>query len=607
MCGIYATNIPVSEEYVAKRLTEINYRGPDNLGVKKYGAVTFGHLRLSILDLDERSNQPLEYKDLTITFNGEIYNYLDLKSDLEDLGYEFRTTSDTEVLLIGYAHWGTDMLSRINGMFAFCIYDRQSDSIIMVRDRMGVKPLYYTWSEGQFSCCSQLRPLIGPESRPNEEAIGIYLDCGYIPSPFSAILGIHKLKPGHYIKLNLREQQIQEQTYWDLQPRKVRKDSYETCKAELHDLLRDAVRIRLQSDVPLGSFLSGGIDSALVTAIAQEVAEASVNSFTIGFDEAGYDESKVAEEYAGILQTNHQTIMCAPEDIRNLIPRHRSVYDEPFADSSALPSLLLNRVTKEHVTVALSGDGGDESFMGYNYLQFLKKNQYLFDLPVWLRKLLVRTGLLRLVKTVTGKSFPEALFLLENRDAYVEYFFTGSMGLRKTEDKNWLSHYRKYLNLSRNFLQRAADFNIKLWLENDSNVKVDRASMAYSVEVRSPFLDYRVVEFARNLPMKFRYRGTLRKRILRDILKEYIPEKVFDQPKRGFGVPLDEWIRGDLKDEFVSKLDDDFLNSVPYLDVAKFKEVFERHLSGKGNFKPTIWKLYVLRQWYEEFGFYKPD
>ncbi|WP_242131024.1 asparagine synthase (glutamine-hydrolyzing) [Aestuariivivens marinum] len=601
MCGIYITNIPFKEGEVKNKLEKIKYRGPDNTGIEKINNIILGHLRLSILDLDERSNQPFSYQNLHITFNGEIYNYLDIKKELVLLGYSFTTTSDTEVLIIGYKVWGKGVLDKINGMFAFSIYDSNTNKIFSARDRLGVKPFYYYWKEGQFEICSQMRPLISKTSQINEEAVQIYLDCRYVPSPYSIIKDIHKLKPGHWLEIDLEKGSYKTESYWDLQRVKTRKVSYAKAKEELHDLLRDAVKIRLQSDVPIGSFLSGGIDSALVTSIANEVSETKINTFCIGFENPKYDESKIAKQFSEIIDTNHTETICKATDVLALIPKLIEVYDEPFADSSALPSLLLNSVTKQHVTVALSGDGGDESFLGYNHFAWLKKVRIFYKVPLVLRKIIGKTFLTRLIHK-KGESI-RTISNIKSIKGFIPYIFIGFETLLKKRDISWLKHFSSFKHLSNNMMQQAADLNIKLWLENDSNVKVDRASMAYSVEVRSPFLDYRIVEFARTLPVSYRLHKKVRKRLLRDILKEYIPENVFNQPKSGFSIPLGDWIRGELKEEFRNVLNDEFLDELPSFDKEKFKNQFNQHLEGKIDYATNIWKVYVLARWYREFNF----
>ena len=600
MCGIYLTNIPYAEKEITNKLNSISFRGPDYTGVKKIEPLTFGHLRLSILDLDPRSNQPMVYENLTIVFNGEIYNYKTIKKELQDLDYKFNTESDTEVLLIGYKHWGKSILDKINGMFAFSIYDADLNTLFSARDRLGVKPFYYYWEDGKFEICSQIKPMLAGK-KVNDDAISMFLDCMFIPSPYTIVESVFKLPPGNFMEIDLNNNKLKIEEYWNLKPVKTRDISYEDAKKELHELLLDAVKIRLQSDVPIGSFLSGGIDSALVSSIAAKVSPSKINTFSIGFDDPDYDESKIAEQYADILNTTHKTTICNPSDILKLIPKLADVYDEPFADSSALPSLLLNKVTKQYVTVALSGDGGDEGFMGYEHFDSLMQNKKIMDIPYVFRSLIAKSGVLKLFG-MNSHRINNALNT-KGRNDFIENIFSRKGFLLKEKKQDYMKHYQGYKTWSNNFLQKAADLNIKLWLENDSNVKVDRASMAYSVEVRSPFLDYRIVEFARSLPMHFRYEKGRQKKILRDILKEYIPEDVFNQPKRGFAVPIGNWMRTELKDEITKALSDDFLNSVPNLNVSKFKRLLQEHMANKEDHTTHIWKLYVLSKWYDEFGF----
>ncbi|WP_298555627.1 asparagine synthase (glutamine-hydrolyzing) [uncultured Algibacter sp.] len=598
MCGIYLTNIPYEEGLVREKLESISFRGPDYTGVKKTNNLTLGHLRLSILDLDERSHQPMIHENLHIVFNGEIYNYKDIKDELLNKGYKFRTESDTEVLLVGYKEWGEDILEKINGMFAFCIYDSLTNTVFSARDRLGVKPFYYYWKDGQFEICSQIRPLLKAK-KINKAAISMFLDCMFIPSPYTIAEDIFKLPPGKFMKIDLNSKTLKVDEYWNLKNVEVKNISYEEAKSDLHNLLKDAVKIRLQSDVPIGSFLSGGIDSALVSSIAAKISDKQINTFSIGFDDPKFDESKIAEQYAKIINSNHTTTICSSDDILKLIPKLVEVYDEPFADSSALPSLLLNSVTKTHVTVALSGDGGDESFIGYNHFDSLVKNESIMNIPFSIRKFLSKPLLLKMFG-LNSHRVRNALNTKSKND-FIENIFSRKGFLLNKKDEDYMKHYQGYKKWSNIFLQKAADLNIKLWLENDSNVKVDRASMAYSVEVRSPFLDYRVIEYARSLPMSYRYEKGRQKKILRDILKEYIPEEVFNQPKKGFAVPIGNWMRNELKDEFTTALNDDFLNIVPNLNVPKFKRILHEHMNGKQDHTANIWKLYTLSKWYSEF------
>ena len=601
MCGIYITNIPFNKEEVILKLESIKFRGPDNMGYEKVGDVTIGHLRLSILDLDARSNQPYSYKNLVITFNGEIYNFETIKNELILLGYNFETTSDTEVLIKGYSEWGKELLNKLNGMFSFVIYDTEKNTIFCARDRVGVKPLYYYFKNGKFEICSQLRPLINSNSKICDEAVSIYLDCGYIPSPFSIIEDVNKLLPGNYLEINLNNNTKFISEYWDLKQVKIKKISYKKAKEELHELLIDAVKIRMQSDVNLGSFLSGGIDSALVSAIASKISNKPINTFTIGFDDPKFDESKVAAQFANIIKSNHTETVCNQKDALKMLEKLIEVYDEPFSDSSALPSLLLNSITKQHATVALSGDGGDESFFGYAHFDLMKKFNKIELFPLFIRKILSK---IKWYKVFGGRPQTiKGILNSRNSDEFAMKIFTGYESLQKNRNTKWFDLYNKYRNLSNSSIQKMADLNIKLWLENDSNTKVDRASMAFSIEVRSPFLYYRIIEYARNLPEKYRYRRNNKKRILKDILSEYIPEEIFNQPKKGFSIPIGKWIREDLKEDIYFELNDEFYKKVPNLNITKFNIELEDHMNGKYDYSYNIWKMYLLAKWFKEFKF----
>jgi asparagine synthase (glutamine-hydrolysing) len=604
MCGIYLTNIPFKEEEIKQKLETIKFRGPDYTGVLQQEGLSFGHLRLSIIDLESRSNQPMVYDNFTIVFNGEIYNFKEVKEELIQIGYVFDTTGDTEVLLKSYCEWGEEMTNKINGMFAFAIYNKAANTIFCARDRLGVKPFYYYWNDGQFEICSQLRPISNGKTI-NKEAISIYLDCSYIPSPYTIFNDVNKLAPGKNMLIDLTTKTLKISEYWNLNKVKLSDISYEDAVEKTHDILKNAVKIRLQADVPFGSFLSGGIDSALITSIASKVHTAKIKTFSIGFDDPKYDESKVAKKYAEILDTQHTETICSPSDVMEMISKFVEVYDEPFADSSALPSLLLNKVTKQHVTMALSGDGGDESFLGYNHFDWVSKFNLLVKFPYFIRYI---SSFLIFPIMFKQRTDPiKTILRTRNVDRFIEMIFLGFNTLLKKRDFNWLSNYPEFNKLSSNNFQKTADLNIKLWLENDSNVKVDRASMAYSVEIRSPFLDYRIIELARSFPVSYRYKKGVKKRILRDILKKYIPEDVFNHPKKGFSIPIAHWIRHELKEEFIENLNDEFLNIIPNFDIEKFKDMFAKHLSGHYDYSSYIWKVYVLSKWYKEFGFYSDD
>lgn len=602
MCGIYITNIPFKREEVINKLELIKFRGPDNLGYQQVNDISLGHLRLSILDLDARSNQPYKFENFIIVFNGEIYNFKDIKLELVKLGYSFQTNGDTEVLIKAFTEWGKEVLPKLNGMFAFSIYNTKTKIVFSARDRLGVKPFFYYWKDGKFEICSQLRPLLNSQSKLSTEAISIYLDCGYIPSPYSALENVYKLPPGNYMEINTETGELHIDKYWSLQPVELEDISYNEAKEKLHDILIDAVKIRMRSDVPMGSFLSGGIDSALVTAIASSVSEKPISTFTIGFSDPKFDESKIANKFANIIGTDHKEAICEPHDVLHMLEDFVKVYDEPFADSSALPSLLLNKIAKIDVTVALSGDGGDESFLGYNYFPLIKKADTFMKIPYLIRSKVIAKSKLNYL---LGKDYDtfKASFSSLSTDELIIKNFLGFESLQKKNNLDWLKYYESFKYLSKDSVQRAADLNILLWLENDSNTKVDRASMAHSVEVRSPFLDYRIIEYARKLPIEFRMNNVEQKRITKDILSQYIPRSIFELPKKGFSIPRADWIRNELKNDILSKLNERFLERVPNLDISRFQNLMNLHFEGKKDYSFAIWKLYILALWFDEFSF----
>lgn len=594
MCGIYLTNHSFSEQAIRKKLDNIQYRGPDYQGYKEANLLKLGHNRLSIIDLDPRSHQPMQIQGYSLVFNGEIYNYKAVKRQLEDEGVMFNTASDTEVLLKGYIAWREKILDHINGMFAFAIYNEKDNQVFVARDRLGVKPLYYNWNKGKLELASQLSPLTS-NGDLDDESIRMYLSTGYIPSPKSIYKDIRKLPAGSFARFDLNQLTKSITSYWELEDVKTKNIPYHQAKQELKALLQDAVKIRLQSDVAYGSFLSGGIDSALVSSMANEALSEPLKTFTIGFEERKYDESNIAQQFADHIGTDHRITMCKSTDLLTLLDDFFKVYDEPFADPSALPSLLLNKVTKPLATVVLSGDGGDESFLGYNHFQWLKQVSLIYQIPYVVRIIIQKLFPFNWLAK-RGESIKNIMGY-NSLSKFIQHIFTGFDLITLDNTQSWFTPYKKYLQMATAPLQKAADLNIRLWLEGDSNVKVDRASMAYSVEVRSPFLDYRVVEYARNLPIDYRFKDKIRKRILRDILAEYIPEKIFDQPKKGFAVPLASWIRKELKEEITIYLKPEKLNAISCLDHQKMYQLIQKHFSEKADYSSYIWRVYVLSKW----------
>jgi asparagine synthase (glutamine-hydrolysing) len=594
MCGIYISNF-TSDSEVIDKLNKVKFRGPDNLSIKRFGSIILGHLRLSIIDLDVRSNQPFTYKNLSIIFNGEIYNYKDLRSELNTLGYHFITESDTEVILLGFYHFGRDFIKKLNGMFAILIYDSLANKIFAFRDRVGVKPLYYSLSDGKFEAASQIQQL-NNNGKIDKDALISYYMSGFIPSPFSIYENIKKLEPGSILEFDLNNLKVNISKFWDLEklPNKL-KSNYKKTKEELETLIEDCVKIRLNTDVPLGAFLSGGIDSPIVTYYSNKNSQNKINSFTIGFEEKSFNESLTAKYYSKIIDTIHNEKVVSAESLIETLPEFLTVYDEPFSDSSAIPTLLLSKYTKSKVTVSLSGDGSDEIFLGYNHFNNLFYLNFFYKIPFFLRRAIVKFVPLRLLPK--GNILKKVLSFKKIEDFMIETFYGAGVDYITEKSENVINHYEKYLSYSENYLEKMSDFSIKFWLENDSNVKVDRASMFNSLEVRSPFLDYRLIEFARKIPAKYKFKNGSKKIILKDILSKFIDKQKFNLPKKGFSIPLKEWIKKDLKDEIQSSLSLEFLTTLPYFDEIKFIKKMEKHFNNEIDFSRHIWRIYVLNKW----------
>lgn len=605
MCGIYGTTINYNKKEVQAKLKRIFFRGPDYTGIESYGTdntiVTFGHNRLAILDLDARSNQPFTYnKTLHIVFNGEIYNYIEIKASLVAKGHTFNTTSDTEVICAAYMEYGEDCVSHFNGMFAFVIYDERKQLFFGARDRLGQKPFYYFHSGTNFEFASQISSiqLFNNNLTISNKAISNYMIWGYIPDPISIASEVKKLLPGHSFTYHLKSGQFKERQYWeiDYEGKNIFHDSYDEAKNILEELLTDAVTKRMIADVPLGIFLSGGVDSSLIAALASKNNHEKVKTFSVKFNSKSVDESIYAQKVAEHLQTDHHTIECNFEEGLDMIKNIHHYYDEPFADSSAIPSLLLSKYTRKHVTVALSGDAGDESFLGYHRYNWMKVAEKFYKLPKTLRPFI--TEILAVFPHYKSKVIADVLRSNSLNDSYVSMITSKNNNWFENNDPDFLGPYSDYLfHGKKNIYERISDFDLKTYLNGDINTKVDRASMAYSLEARSPFLDYRIVEFARSLPTSFKFEKNNQKHILKDILYNHVPKDFFNRPKAGFTMPLKEWFRNDLKPYVLDELNVAGLKSIPGLQVEIVQEMIKKHMTGKMNASTMIWKLLVLKQY----------
>lgn len=598
MCGIYGSTVYYNDDTVRAKLASVNFRGPDHSGFEHVGSVILGHNRLAIVDLDPRSNQPFTYKHLKVVFNGEIYNYQHLKCKLRKSGYEFYTDSDTEVLAAAYLEYGAHCVDYFNGMFAFVIYDTKEQKFFGARDRLGKKPFYYAHNGLDFEFASQpVQITIGQQTNIDLQAIQEYFIWGYVPEPRSAWQEIKKLQAGYTFTFSLITGQFQTQKYWDIEQENtnVYTGSYQEAKTELRELLKDAVGIRMHADVPLGVFLSGGIDSSLVAALAVENTE-QIKTFCIKFKEKGFDESFFAGNIARHLKTEHHEIVCSEDEGMGLIESFGKYYDEPFADSSAIPSLLLSKYTKKHVTVALSGDGGDESFMGYSRYKWLNMANQFFDCPMALRRIMGE-----LIKL--SPNYRHKLIAMGISTASIDVLYALMLG---GLEYSWLQQPQLGLRVpfmdilsseSGSFLQKMSAFDIKTYLNGDINTKVDRASMAFAVEARAPLMDYRIVTFAQRLPDNYKFGNRVQKRILKDILYQYVPANLFNRPKSGFTMPFNHWFRNQLKNYVYDQLSLNELKNIPGIDADKAFCMINDHMAGKWNRSPQIWKLLVLKQW----------
>jgi len=601
MCGIYGTTTHFTKEVVKKKLKRISFRGPDYTSIIENNNVILGHNRLSIIDLNPRSHQPFKYNEIFIVFNGEVYNFHELRNTLIQKGYKFYTESDTEVVCASYLEYGKECVNYFNGMFSFVIQDTRNNILFGAVDRTGQKPLFYTKINGSFEFSSQLSPLeINNEFTLSQNGINQYLIRGYIPSPNTIYNEVEKIPAGFRFYYNLSTKEFIKEKYWDIDVVETNsfEGSYEEAVKYLDSLLQDAVHKRMISDVPIGIFLSGGIDSTLITSLALSNSNKKVKTFTIKFDNDNFDESPYAESIAKHLGTDHKTILCDINEGLKLIENHNYFYDEPFADSSAIPSMLLAKHTKEHVTVALSGDAGDENFIGYTRYDWINKLSKLYNLPYSFRKYGTK-GLL-ISNNYRHKIIAKKIKENKSIEGMIDALLLTSYSDILISKSNNIDNYKDYFNLSNNIVQKASDYDTKMYLTNDILVKVDRAAMAFSLESRAPLLDYRVIEFARKLPVSFKYQKGNKKRILKDILYKYVPKELLDRPKSGFTMPFKEWFRSELKDYVYDNLTINNLKKIDNLNLDFVQKSINSHMKGTMNFYPEIWKLLVLIKWIDE-------
>ena len=621
ICGFFSKqNITIED------LTQMNnmmlHRGPDDGGVEIYPAkdgyaIGLAQRRLSILDLSELGHQPMHSADkrISVVYNGEIYNFQQLKEELKD--YPFRSNCDTEVIIAAYLKWGIECVEHFNGMFAICIYDRVDDSVYLIRDRIGKKPLYYELWQDELYFASELKPLMkrpGFSQKLRTQVLSRYLYQQYINAPDTIFEHVYKLEPGAI--LHFRYGKSKTWKYWDMKEIYHRMqnhpvEDYNEAKHVLRELLRSAVSARMIADVPLGAFLSGGYDSSLMTAIAQENSSEPVKTFSIGFHEKRYNEAGYAKKVAEYLGTDHTELYIDEQAMFELVDSIPEYYDEPFADSSQIATMMVSALARQKVTVALSGDGGDEFFCGYNVYEKVRQAQQLDLLGGLTYGICNLPGLRR---TGLKERLPFAVrAIAENRPKETKSQFA----------------YNKYIPIAQRMVMgekipcnypmeseyEVSDWQIRrmlldidTYLPGDILCKVDRASMKYSLETRCPLLDKEVMEYSFRLPHDMKYEKGNKKKILKDIAYEYIPKELLERPKVGFAVPLDKWLRGPLKEQVLAFSNRDFLKNQGIFHPENTAAVVERYLvtgdggpSSGANYSKLIWSFFVFQQWYQAY------
>jgi asparagine synthase (glutamine-hydrolysing) len=622
---------------VQKMNDALRHRGPDSSGtwVSSDLSLAIGHRRLSILDLSPAGHQPMLTPEgrFVLSYNGEIYNHATVREELSAQGWTFRGHSDTETLLYAIATWGVSAaIQRCIGMFAIAVVDTQKGELTLVRDRLGEKPLYYGWSGNAFLFGSELKSLRAHPQFCNglsNTALSLYLQHNYIPTPLSVYEGIFKLDPGTRLTLNLNELRPgslpKPVPYWclaDYVSPRADAPSEETTLADLDQLLRDAVKGQMMADVPLGAFLSGGIDSSLIVALMQEQSARPVKTFTIGFDQEQFNEAKYARRIAEHLCTDHTEMIVSGAEAMAVIPKLPAIYDEPFSDSSQIPTYLVSALARKSVTVSLSGDAGDELFSGYpRYSHAEQIWQKLSSIPRSARPLLSKTidfapsSLLNagatVLRTFVSSEISQSTFADRMRrlsgilkNGSIDQVYYDSVRMYPVNDL--LPHFDEITTLCtlRNFLsgtsgrQRMMAFDMVHYLPDDILVKVDRAAMAVSLESRVPLLDHRVIEFAFRLPMNLKYREGQPKWILRKLLSRRVPMEMFERPKMGFGVPMSAWLRGPLRDWSEDLLSVESVRAAGVLDPMAVRRRWNEHLCGqRDDWHYQLWGILMLQAW----------
>ena len=595
-------------------LTEIYHRGPDDSGVFNdvENSLFLGHTRLSIIELSQRALQPIHSmcKRYTLVFNGEIYNFKELaqENSLSEFSY-----SDTKVLVELISKRGVrDSLDLIRGMFAFAVYDHHLSKVFLVRDRFGEKPLYYFKQGESWGFSSELKPITCLKyfkKRISRQALRDYFAYNYIPAPLCIFEDVHKLQAGRILEYDLYTKKINIEVYWEKPTFKSNNKTLSDNTQYLEDLLLETVEKEMISDVDLAAFLSGGVDSTLIVSLMSKISNGKVNTFTVGFDNKFYNEAELAKETASYLGTNHTEIYATEKDVLDIVPNLAKIYDEPMSDSSQLPTHLVSTLIKKNFSVAISGDGGDELFGGYNrYLWGPKIYDSMRYLPLFSRQALRKmihilppdfyTKFLR----VSGDKVHKLANIFDFKNQF-DLYDSLITHWKNESPLNYDMDYSKY-HFSKDiksFEENMMSLDVSTYMSDDILVKVDRASMAVSLETRAPFLDHKIFEFSSTVPLNQKIAGGKTKIILKEVLKKYIPEKLINRPKMGFAIPMEYWLRKELKEWANEILSEKNLKKSNLLNVELIRNKWEEHLSGKRNWQYFLWDIIVFQMWFDEY------
>ncbi|PUZ23170.1 asparagine synthase (glutamine-hydrolyzing) [Chitinophaga parva] len=629
MCGIagFIDFSKRSDFQLLKSMTDaMTHRGPNDAGYEvfeqEHAMIGLGQRRLSILDLSASGHQPMHFDAYTIIFNGEIYNFREIRAELELLGYTFQSDGDTEVLLKGYAAWQENILDKCIGMFAFVIYDRKKNEVVLFRDRAGVKPLYYYWHQQQLFFSSELKGLMAHTAFPkviDPNSLSLFLQYSYIPGPYTIFRHTRKLSPGHLLRVSLQRREVEEAGYWNVL-KSYQQEVTKLTETEVIDhtrsLLHSAYNYRMVADVPVGVFLSGGYDSSSVAAILQSDSSSKIKTFTIGYKEAAWDESAEARKIAGFLGTDHHEWIVGPEEARGVLEHLPEIYDEPFADNSTVPTTLVSQFAAKEVKVVLSADGGDELFAGYN--KFNQSIRYTSSMPQMVQRSI--SGVMSLVspelipyfnKQYNFSSRYEKMKLIwasgkpQQALKYISQYLTEAevsqyTGLAKSSYKTNFDLNGELGNIA-DPLNRLLAVDYKTFLVDNNLVKVDRATMSVSIEGREPMLDHRLVEFLAQVPTSLKTKGGVNKYILKEIVHKYIPRELMERPKRPFIAPLQEWFRDELKEQMRYYLTGERLARSGFFQVKEVEKLLEHYLAGGKVSHQKLWNMLVFQLWYSRW------